>query len=45
LLHRFFAAARIDAWFERDGLPVADALEWFSVPLEVIEDAVGQVES
>ena len=32
LLHRFFAAARIDAWFERDGLLVADAREWFSVP-------------
>lgn len=45
LLHRFFAAARIDAWFERDGLPVADAREWFSVPLEVIEEAVELIES
>ena len=45
LLHRFFAAARIDAWFERDGLPVADAREWFSVPLKVIEETVGLIES
>lgn len=45
LLHRFFAAARIDAWFERDGLPVADAREWFSVPLEAIDEAVGLIES
>lgn len=45
LLHRFFAPARIDAWFERSGLPVADAREWFSVPLEVIEEAVELIES
>jgi hypothetical protein len=45
LLHRFFAAARIDAWFERDGFPVADAREWFSVPLEAIENAVELIES
>lgn len=44
LLHRFFAAAQIDAWFERDGLPVADAREWFSVPLDAIEEAVGLIE-
>lgn len=45
LLHRFFGSARIDAWFERDGLPVADAQEWFSVPLKAIEEAVGLIES
>lgn len=45
LLHRFFAAARIDVWFERNGLPAVDAREWFSVPLEVIEEAVGLIES
>jgi Meiotically up-regulated gene 113 len=45
LLHRFFAAARIDAWFERDGLPVADAREWFSVPLEAIEEAINLIQS
>ena len=45
LLHRFFAAARIDAWFEREGLPVADAREWFSVPLEAIAEAMELIES
>ena len=45
LLHRFFAAVRIDAWFEREGLSVADAREWFSVPLEAIEGAIDLIES
>lgn len=45
LLHRFFAAARIDAWFERDDLPVADVREWFSVPLGAIEEAVDLIQS
>jgi hypothetical protein len=45
LLHRFFAPARIDAWFEREGLPVADAREWFSVPREVIAKAMKLIES
>jgi len=27
LLHRFFASARPDAWFERDEVPVADVRE------------------
>lgn len=45
LLHRFFAAAQIDAWFERQGLPVADAREWFSVPLEAIEEAMELIQS
>lgn len=45
LLHRFFAAARVDAWFEREGLPVADVREWFSVPLEVIEEAMDLIQS
>lgn len=45
LLHRFFAPARIDAWFEREGLPVADALEWFSVPREAIAKAMKLIES
>jgi hypothetical protein len=40
LLHRFFAAARLDAWFERDGVLVADVREWFDVPLAAIEEAV-----
>lgn len=45
LLHRFFAAARIDAWFEREGLAVADAREWFSVPREAIAKAMELIES
>ena len=45
LLHRFFAAARIDAWFERADLPVADVREWFSVPREAIAEAVELVGS
>jgi Meiotically up-regulated gene 113 len=45
LIHRFFAAARIDAWFEREGRPVADAREWFSVPREVIAKAMELIES
>lgn len=45
LLHRFFAAAQIDAWFERQGLLVADAREWFSVPLEAIEEAMELIQS
>lgn len=45
LLHRFFATAQIDVWFERQGLPVADAREWFSVPLEAIEEAMELIQS
>lgn len=45
LLHRFFAAARVDAWFEREGIPVADAQEWFSVPFEVVAEAVELIQS
>jgi hypothetical protein len=40
LLHRFFAPVRLDAWFERDGVPVADVREWFDAPLAAIEQAV-----
>jgi hypothetical protein len=45
LLHRFFAAVRLDAWFERDGVPVADVREWFDVPLAAIEQAVDLIAS
>lgn len=45
LLHRFFAASRIDAWFERDGAPVAEVKEWFSLPLDVIEEAIRLIEA
>jgi hypothetical protein len=45
LLHRVFAPARIDAWFERDGRTVAEANEWFAVPFAVIDEAVSLIES
>jgi len=45
LLHRFFAAARLDSWFERDGITAVEVREWFSVPLAVIEKAVGLIEA
>jgi hypothetical protein len=40
LLHTFFASARLDIWFEREGNVVAEANEWFDVPLEVIDEAI-----
>lgn len=40
LLHRFFDAARIEVTYERDGERVASAREWFSVPIEAIDEAV-----
>lgn len=45
LLHRFFAAAGLDAWFEREGVPAADVREWFDVPLIAIEQAVELIAS
>lgn len=45
LLHRFFASARIDAWFERDGVTVSEVREWFAVPQPVIEEAVDLIEA
>ena len=45
LLHQFFASARLDAWFERDGVTEAEVKEWFSVPLAVIEEAVDLIEA
>lgn len=45
LLHRFFVDARLDMWFERDGVEVADVREWFSVPLSVINEAVDLIEA
>lgn len=45
LLHRFFAASRLDTWFERDGIVVAEANEWFSVPVDAIEEATQLIEA
>jgi hypothetical protein len=39
-LHKFFASACLDAVFERDGETVAEAHEWFSVPLAVIDEVI-----
>jgi hypothetical protein len=40
LLHTFFASARLDIWFEREGKLVAEANEWFDVPRDVIDEAI-----
>lgn len=40
LLHRLFAAVRVDASFETRGVAIGEATEWFSVPLAVINDAI-----
>jgi hypothetical protein len=40
LLHTFFASARLDIWFEREGKVVAEANEWFDVPREVINEVI-----
>ncbi len=45
MLHRLFAGARLDVWFERNGVTVAEANEWFAVPLQVIDDAIGLIET
>lgn len=45
LLHRLFAAARIDAWFERNERTVAEANEWFAVPFSLIDEAITLIEN
>lgn len=40
LLHQFFGAVRLDAWFEQGGVATAEINEWFSVPLEEIDKAI-----
>lgn len=45
MLHILFAPARMDAWFERDGVSVADVREWFAVPFAAIEQAVSLIEN
>lgn len=45
ILHRLFAPARIDAWFERDGVTVAETREWFAVPFRTIDEAIGLIEN
>ena len=38
-----FASARLDIWFEQNHQPVADANEWFDVPLSAIDEAIALV--
>jgi hypothetical protein len=45
MLHRLFASARIDAWFERDGVTVAETKEWFALPFATIEEAIRLIEA
>jgi hypothetical protein len=45
LLHKFFASARLDIWFDRDSKTVAEANEWFDVPLPVIDEAISLIEN
>ncbi len=45
ILHDFFSSVRLDVWFERDGVNVAEAREWFDVPLQVVDEAVRLIEA
>jgi hypothetical protein len=45
LLHKFFASARLDVWFDRNGTTVAEANEWFDVPLAAIDEAITLIEN
>ncbi len=40
LLHAFFASARLNTWFEQNHETVAEANEWFDVPLAAIDEAI-----
>ncbi len=44
-LHHFFAAARLNVTYERNGKSVTTADEWFSVPFQVIDEAIGLFEA
>jgi hypothetical protein len=45
LLHRLFSGVRLDVWFEQRGATVAEANEWFVLPLKAIDDAIRLIES
>ena len=45
MLHRLFASVRMDIWFEKNGETVAEAREWFAVPLQIIDEAIKLIES
>lgn len=45
ILHRFLASARLDTWFEKDHEILAEASEWFDVPLSAIDEAIALIQS
>lgn len=45
ILHSFFASGRLDTWFEQDHQVVAEANEWFDVPLPAINEAIALIQS
>lgn len=45
MLHRIFANVRLDVWFDREGRTVAEAREWFAVPLGIIDEAIQLIEN
>jgi hypothetical protein len=45
LLHRIFSGVRLDVWYEQSGATVAEANEWFVVPLRAIDDAIRLIET
>jgi hypothetical protein len=45
LLHLLFTAVRLDVAFEREGVATVEAHEWFSVPTEVINEAMELIAS
>lgn len=45
ILHSFFASARLDIWFEQNHQTIADANEWFDVPLSAIDEAIELIQS
>jgi len=45
MLHRLFQKVRMDIWFERQGQAIAEAREWFAVPLEMIDEALDLIEN
>jgi hypothetical protein len=45
LLHRVFSGVRLNVWFEEQGATIAEANEWFVVPLTTIDDAIRLIET
>lgn len=45
ILHGFFASTRLGIWFEQNHQIVAEANEWFDVPLSAIDEAITLIQS